>query len=577
MGFAMRSIAFALSLILVSLTTVSAAEPNPLPFVPPQANVVVRIENPRRLIQSVAGVDLIRQMKDLPFVRERVQTPVAQRIQQLIEYYEKDLGAKWPDLLDRLAGGGITLALKAGDDAPVLLTIEGKDADLSSKFLELVASVVEQEAGGDAAKKVIERPMYRGIKEYKAGEFVVAQAGTTILASNKLEAMKLALDRQLDGGKSPAYIAGPSAARKALPADCLAWMWLDLDLARKAPGAKETLAQPSDNAFVTVLFGGWLDVVRRAPFLAVGLVQDNDKIGLTLRFPGAGHEGQPEQMLLHAPPNGEGIRPPLEPKGVILSESFWFDFKALWEKRAKLFNEKTAKDFENSEKQARPFLPNMSLAKLFTQAGASHRFVVAQQESVGYTNKPKQPYPNFAFVMSMRDKEFARSMEGVLRAAALLAGTQFNLKLAEETYEGVKIVGYRFPEKGNVASDPDGIRFNFSPCFAAVGDQFAMCSTIEFGHEIVKLLQKEAASPAKAANSSPLCTRLYGPGAVDLVRGFEEQVLGQIILDEAVKPEDAHRQMQALADWLRRLGQLEFRSVYLDKEYRFDIEWRRSK
>jgi hypothetical protein len=168
-------------------------------------------------------------------------------------------------------------------------------------------------------------------------------------------------------------------------------------------------------------------------------------------------------------------------------------------------------------------------------------------------------------------------MEGVLRAAALLAGTQFNLKLAEETYEGVKIVGYRFPEKGNVASDPDGIRFNFSPCFAAVGDQFAMCSTIEFGHEIVKLLQKEAASPAKAANSSPLCTRLYGPGAVDLVRGFEEQVLGQIILDEAVKPEDAHRQMQALADWLRRLGQLEFRSVYLDKEYRFDIEWRRSK
>ena len=70
---------------------------------------------------------------------------------------------------------------------------------------------------------------------------------------------------------------------------------------------------------------------------------------------------------------------------------------------------------------------------------------------------------------------------------------------------------------------------------------------------------------------------IYGAGAVDLLRGFEEQLLGQIILDEAVKPEDAHRQMVSLADWLRRLGQVEFRSVYLDKEYRFDIEWRRNK
>jgi hypothetical protein len=574
----MRPLASTIFLALIGCSAVWAGEPHPLRFIPPQANVVVRIEQPRLLVESLVGMDLVQQMRQLPFLREQIQTPVIQRILRLVEYYEKDLGAKWPDLLDRLAGRGITLATKAGDDnAPVLLAIEGKDAELTNKFVELAMSLIAQELAPGQEKQAIERPAYRGIKGYKIGDFVFAQVGTVLLLSNKPEVMKLALDLHLDGGKSLANVSGPNDARKALPADCLAWMWLNLDLARNAPNAKETFAQPSDNAVITVLFGGWLDVIRRSPFLAAGLYQDKEKIGLTLRFPGGGHDGQPEQMLVHSAPKNSGVREPLEPKGVIFSHSFWFDFNALWEKRGKLFNEKIAKDFENSEKQIRPYLPNMSLAKLFAQSGPSHRFVVAHQETVGYKVKPKQYLPNFAFVTSMREKDFARSMEGVLRAVALLAGGQFNLKLVEDTYEGVKIVGYRFPEKGDAASDPDRLRFNFSPCFAAVGDQFAICSTIEFSREIISLLKKEAANPAKVANSSPLCSRAFGAGAVELMQAYEDQVLGQIILDQAVKPDEGRRQMEALEQWLRRLGQVEFRSVYLDKEYRFDVEWRKAK
>ncbi len=574
----MRRFILSIGLIAATYSALRAGEPHPLRLIPPQANVMIRVEHPRSLVEAITSIDLIRQMQQLPFARQRIQTPVIQRVAQLVGYYEKELGAKWPDLLDRVAGRGVTLALKAGDDnPPVLLAIEGNDAALTTKLLQLVASLLEQEMSTDQSKATLERPEYRGIKGYKIGDLIVAQAGTSVLATNKFEVMKLALDLHLGGGKSLADIAGPNEARKALPVDCLAWMWLDLDLARKAPNAKDVFAQPSDNAVTTVLFGGWIDVVRRAPFLAAGLVKDNDKFGLTLRFPGSGHDGQPEQMLVHAPPKGAGTLELLEPKGVILSESFWYDFKALWEKRGKLFNEKNAKDFESSEKQIRPFLANTSLAKIFSQWGPSHRIVVAHQEAVGYKIKPSQYLPNFAYVTSMRDKEFAKSAEGVLRAIALLAGGQFNLKLAEETFDGVKIVGYRFPEKTDSANDPDGIRFNFSPCFAAVGDQFAVCSTIEFGREIVSLLKKEQTSPAKTSDSSPLCIRTYGSGGVELMRAYAEQILGQIILDQAVRPEEGQKEMEALENCVRKLGQVEFRSVYLDKEYRFDIEWRKAK
>ena len=45
------------------------------------------------------------------------------------------------------------------------------------------------------------------------------------------------------------------------------------------------------------------------------------------------------------------------------------------------------------------------------------------------------------------------------------------MKMKEHEHDGVKIVAYRFPENKPVPDDPDGLRFNFEPCFAIVGDE----------------------------------------------------------------------------------------------------------
>jgi hypothetical protein len=565
-------------LLLLPASMLRGAEPHPLRLVPEQANLVVRVENPRLLAETITGIDLVRQLQQLPFVRGQLESPVFQRFLQLVAHFEKSLGSKWPDLLDKLAGRGLTLAVKAGDDnAPVLLVIDGTDAALSARFVDLGITLLEQELARQESRDKVERPEYRGISGFKVGELQLARIGATILVSNKVEALRRSIDLHLDGGKSLATSAGPNDARKVLPEKCLAWLWLDLDVLRRAPGAKDAFAQPSNDVVSTVAVGGWIDVVRRARFLAAAVHQEGDTLGLTLRFPGGGHEGQPPQMLVHSPPKGAaGTLPPLEPKFVIFSHSFWYDFNALWEQRDKLFNEKIAKDFANGEKQIRPFLPNTSLAKLFAQSGPAHRFVVAHQEKVGYAVKPKQYLPHFAIVTSMRDPEFAHSIEAVLRAVVLLAGGQFKMKLADEMHDGVKIVGYRFAEDAVVPGDPENLRFNFSPCIAAVGDQFALCSTFEFGREIVELLKQEARDGRRVSSGLSLQSRLYGRGAIGLLKAYEDQILGQIVLDQAVKPQEGQKQLEAIADWLGRVGQLEFHSGYRDKEYRFDIEWRRT-
>src|SRR5262249_20287779 len=193
-------------------------------------------------------LDLVREAQTLPFVREALQSSPVQRALQLIAFAEKELGAKWPELLDRLAGNGLTLAGKAGgDNAPILLVIDGSDEALAEKFVKLVVNLFEEELARQESKEKVEKATYRGVDGYKLGDLRVARIGAALLVSNNKDALKAALDLHAGEGKSLADAAGPRDARKSLPADCLAWLWLDLDVARKAPNAKAMFQLPSND------------------------------------------------------------------------------------------------------------------------------------------------------------------------------------------------------------------------------------------------------------------------------------------------------------------------------------------
>src|SRR5207245_11442700 len=117
--------------------------------------------------------------------------------------------------------------------------------------------------------------------------------------------------------------------------------------------------------------------------------------------------------------------------------------------------------------------------KLARRAGPHPRIVGTGESKPSYRITPTLRLPAFALVVDMRDKDFAKSMETVLRGGALLAGTQFKLKLIEEKHGDLTLVGYRFPEDGGFPNDPSNIRFNFSPCFATVSGQYLIASTFE--------------------------------------------------------------------------------------------------
>ncbi len=560
--------------LLATAAARAEAPPDPLRLVPDQADLFIEVKQPRQIAEALTTHDLLKQLQAVDQVKELLDSTSYRRFYQLVAYFEKELGARWPDLLDRLAGGGMVLSAKAGPNpAPALLVVQGTDPELTRKFARLGLEVIEQELARQEAKDRPEKGSYRDVETVRIGnDFHAAVVGSALLISNRTEPLHLAIDLHKDGGKkSLANVAAVAEARKLLPPDPLATAWLNPETVHEAPGIKEAFALPSSSPALTVLFGGYLNVAGRAPFACAGLYPDRDGFVTTVRLP-RGREGLPPALVAHVPPAGQvGSRPLLKPKGVMLSSSYYVDAAKFWDERNKLFTEAEAKAFEDFDKTSAPFLGGTPFSKLLTTAGPYQRVVVARQAKPGYKITPKIALPAFAFVVEQRDEEFARTMETVLRGAALLGGNQARLKLTEEKQGEVNLVGYRFDEKFEFKQDVNDLRFNFSPCFFGVGKQYVVCSTLELGHELADLLEQEDKGATTKGDTATARTEVYAAGGAEFLRGIEDVLLTQAILDQALPPGEARQQVRLLIELVSKLGVAHLESVWEAKQFRYDV------
>jgi hypothetical protein len=571
---------FAAGLCLCALfagTSAADTQASPLALVADSADLLVQIKSPRRLVENLTNLDAVKQLQQFPSVKEFLNSTTARRNYQFLAYFEKELGADRLELLDRLAGDGVVLATKFGDKAPVLLVIQGKDQKLMKQFVEAALKILDQEL---ARQEVKERPIkeaYQGVETIRFGDFCGAVVGSTLLVSNNEKAVQGALD--LYAGKSKksmAEVASVADAAALLPAEPLASLWINMEGVKQQPGFKEFYAAPRDIP-QTLVYGAVVDALGRSPFVSIGLCQNQDGLQLSGRLP-RGREGMSAVKAVFLPPDGQpGSRPPLAPKGVLYSESFYLDLAPIWADRAKLFSAQQVKSLEEADKNSGKFLSGLQLNKLLTEAGPYHRFVAAEQATAGYKITPKQHIPAFAVVSEMREPEsFGRNLETVLRGAALLATTQVKLKMNEEKYKDCDIVSYRFPEDAPYKGDNGGYRFNFSPSFTRVGNQFVASSTTELCRELVDELQKEAKqAPGGAATTRQ--ARLIPGGVADLVKAFEDTLITQTILDQAVPPDAAKRQVEAFVQWVRGLGEVDLDESYSTNEFQFDLRWKAGK
>lgn len=549
--------------------------PSPLRLIPADADLLVEIKNVRQIHDLVLELDFVRELKKFPSTREFFNSTQARRFFQLLAYYEKEMGASYPDLLESLTGGGVALGVKFGTNPPsLLLAIQGKDEKRTKQFTDLALKILEQELQRQEAKRKPEKIVLGEIDATRIGpDIFLATVGSAVLISNRDSALQQGLDLARGrGGRSLADVESVQQAYRLLPPDLLAGFWVNMETVRKAPGAAAFYKTPRDAPLV-VTIAPYLDVLGRAPFVCAGVARSPEGVVATVRAP-SGREGMGAELPLHMPPNSEatGIRPLLAPRGVLYSDSHYFDLSRLWNDRDKLFKKEAVKVLEDLNNNTGKIpLTGLQLDKILTAAGPYHRAVVVNQPRVGYKIRPKTPIPAFAMVFEMRDPvAFSRSMEVALRGAAFLAGNQVGLRLAEQRYKGINLVGYRFPEDRPLLVDVNNIRYNFSPCYSAVGNQFFLSSTIELGRELIDLLQAEAKTkPQKIQSTSQV--RIFSGGIAEILQLFEEQLVTQAILDQALPAKEARVQVKAFIELLRKQGVLNLDSTFEENETRLEI------
>src|SRR4051794_11158342 len=82
------------------LAALPARADTPLRLIPAQADLLAEVKQPRRLVETLLNLDLVRQLKEFAPVQELLHSTRARRFYQFLAYFEKELGRPWPELLD---------------------------------------------------------------------------------------------------------------------------------------------------------------------------------------------------------------------------------------------------------------------------------------------------------------------------------------------------------------------------------------------------------------------------------------------------------------------------------------------
>jgi hypothetical protein len=569
-----RQLAAVLVAVLVPLSAVRGGDaPSPLRLIPADTDLLITVPHARQAAETVTQLQILHKLDAFSAYREALDSTSFRRFRQFLAYFEKEMGAPWPEILDEVAGGGIAVGIKFDKDkGPVLAVVQGRDEKAVRKLADISFRILAEEAARTDEQAKPATTDYHGTTILHIGEkLYAAAAGSAILLSDHESTLHAALDLQRGGGggKSCFDKPGVQESSKLVPANALASLWLNLDVVRRQPGAAAAFKKgPRDDPAQTIIFGGYLDIVGRSPYLTASVLRDKDDVVLSVRLP-SGRTGMGVDSLLHVPPKDDVSLPLLQPAGVMFSTSFYINIASIWNDRKKLFPEKVAASFEKADKETNLLLASLRISKILPQVGAHHRFVVANQPTSNYKSPGGFPIPAFALVSELRQpNEFAKTMETTLRGAALLGSFQFKLKLVEEKVKGVALVAFRFDENqpGITDFDPSILRY-YSPCFARVGDQFLWSSNIELARDLIGCLQTESKTKSADAGTS----RVFASGAAHYLESIQDVLVTQAVLDRALSVEDAAAELKAFLALLQSLGPLDITVRYDEERFNYDF------
>jgi len=374
-----------------------------------------------------------------------------------------------------------------------------------------------------------------------------------LLLSNRREALKRALDLRAEpNGKDLASSALYKAAHEAVGKDTAGWLYVNMEIARQAPGLQAALAREG-NPLGTLLMADTQEALRSAKWLAVGFYVRDGKLVLQAYTDGEAPAGSKAAAFATAREAGDGVFPNLAVPGRIAGLSLYRDLRAFYSAKDDLFPERTSGlvFFEN---MMGIFFSGTELTDgVLGQTRPDIRIVVASQKYDPAVGTPAVQMPAFAAVMRLRNaQKFGPAVEEAWQKALGLINftrgqkAEPGLVIDRATHREVKFTyAYYRPTE---TKDKAGVdeRFNYRPSLALTGDYLIFSSADGLTTDLIDAVKKEASAAPKPSGSAHAVLEVDGARLHAILAQNRESMIRKNMVEKGNAREQAESDINGL-------------------------------
>jgi len=499
-------VALGLMLVAGALSPVVVAEelPPPSRWLPRDTVVSLEITQPKEVVNLLVDSKLAEAVMNHPAYKQATAQPGFQQFRGVIQYLEGQLDTDWKSGLKKLTGRGVTAAITS--KGVVVVMMDAEDGKLLTRLWDMISGFAKTEAANQGNPNRVKSAEYRDATCWEFGDGRAhAIVGSRYVSANNPEGLKAVLDVRA-GSESGSLAALPAyqAARKATGEGATAAAFVNLAALKQHPAVQQAINK-NTNPMAALLFAGLIDSVRQSNWLALALKVEDQSLTLETTIDSKGAGKSELAAFARAEKPGEGILPNLAVPRMIAGMSFYRDLHGFYAAKDKLFPERTSGLilFEN---MMGIFFSGRDLTEeVLSQFRPEIRFVVAEQKYDAEVGIPQVQIPAFALILRVFHPEEAAELmeEAFQKAIGLVSFTSGQkgvpgLIVDRPTYADVRYtVAYSGRIRGE-AKGPVGMRYNFRPALAKLGDYVVFSSTDGLACDLIDILKKEIATPPKA-------------------------------------------------------------------------------
>lgn len=461
----------------------------------------VEIARPDQLTDEIAGHPVMQRALELDGIKQALRSPQYLAFRMGLGFVEGQLGATWPELVQKLAGGGIAAAV-GNDGRTVVLVIRSSDEPLLRRALGTLlnfAVTQAKNAGGESPFRVEEDG------DAKLAVFdgmTLARRGADVVVSNERSAVMRVIDRlRGQSGDDPGLAARPELLDAAGNADAIR-AWVDLDRVRRLGLSRELFRGMADNPGTELVLGGVLEALQDSPWLTATLTLEERDLQLSLEAAlDAGKVASSRQYFFG--PDGQASAPALvDASQMLASVSAWRDLSGWWLSKEDLFDENTVAQLVQADAQISTLFQGLDFGGEVLGALEPGLQIVVDRQEFAADAQPDLQLPAFALVgqlrkpaeMGRRFKSAFQSTMGFVNLGLTEQGQpQFDVN-TQTTATGCICSSQVFPE----ADAPKNlVVYNFSPTLVVAGDRLILSSTLGLAERL------QEAGPGDAGNERP--------------------------------------------------------------------------